>query len=57
MDRERAVEIASSPTMANVTFNGNRVYIEEVNETNAFVHYLNEPENREKVPLGNLVEH
>ena len=32
MDTKRAKEIASSPIMANVTYNGTPIYIESVNE-------------------------
>lgn len=59
MDKERAKEIAASPIMANVTYNGTQVYIENVNKNNrtANVHPLNEPTNRLDVYLTNLIEH
>jgi small acid-soluble spore protein H (minor) len=56
---KRAKEIASSPVMANVTYNGTPIYIENVNENNssASVHPLNQPGNRQEVPLTSLSEH
>lgn len=59
MDRGRAKEIAASSVMANVTYNGNQVYIENVNDKNgtASIHLLNQPHNRQEVPLTSLIEH
>lgn len=59
MDKKRAREIASSPVMANVTYNGAPIYIENVNENtgSAKIHLLNQPGNRQEVPLTNLIEH
>lgn len=59
MKSERAREIASSPVMANVTYNGSRVYIENVNEINhtAYIHLMDEPKDQIKVPVSNLIEH
>ncbi|KUO77495.1 MAG: hypothetical protein APF77_02915 [Clostridia bacterium BRH_c25] len=59
MDKRRAKDIAASPVMTSVTYNGTPVYIENVNETNgtANVHPLNQPKNRQEVPLTSLVEH
>ena len=57
MDNERAKEIATSPVMANVTYNGSRIYIENVEGYTATVHYLNAPEKRLKVNLSSLIEH
>ncbi|MGI6684517.1 MAG: small acid-soluble spore protein H [Bacillota bacterium] len=58
MDIKRAKKIAASPVMANVTYNGNRIYIENVDETRgtASIHPLNQPENRQEVPVNNLLE-
>ncbi len=58
MNEKRAKEIASSPVMANVTYNGSQIYIESVNESNhsATIHLLNQPENREEVLLSGLTE-
>ncbi|MPW24431.1 small acid-soluble spore protein H [Alkalibaculum sp. M08DMB] len=59
MKKQRANEIAASPVMANVTYNGQSVYIENVdnNKGTANIHPLNRPENNEEVPLDNLEEH
>lgn len=60
MEPERAKQIAMSPVMANVTYEGRPVYIENVNESQmtADIHYLNKPENTKKqIPLTALVEH
>jgi small acid-soluble spore protein H (minor) len=59
MDSRRASEIASSPVMANVTFNGTQVYIESVNggRGTANIHLINQPNSSMEVPLGNLMEH
>lgn len=58
MDKNRAKDIASSPVMANVTYNGTKIYIENVNEDKgtAMIHPLNQPDNRQEVPLTSLVE-
>jgi small acid-soluble spore protein H (minor) len=59
MNKRRAKEIASSPIMANVTYNGVPIYIESVNEDNgiAYIHSLDNPENRQQVSITNLEEH
>ncbi|PKM51636.1 MAG: H-type small acid-soluble spore protein [Firmicutes bacterium HGW-Firmicutes-7] len=59
MDKKRAMDIASSLTMANVTYNDAQVYIENVNETKdaASIHFLNQPEKSQEVSLSSLVEH
>ena len=59
MDRQRAKEIASSLEMANVTYNGAPIYIENVNPTRdmASIHYLNQPGNSQEVQLTQLVEY
>ncbi|HYF81715.1 MAG TPA: H-type small acid-soluble spore protein [Clostridia bacterium] len=58
MDQKRARDIASSPNMINVTYNGTPIYIESVNENSdtANIHTLNQPENKQEVPLTNLKE-
>lgn len=58
MNAQRAQEIASSPNMANVTYNGQQIYIEHVDQDNgtATVHPLNEPNNKQSVSVGNLIE-
>lgn len=59
MEKTRAEEISSSPVMANVTYNGKRIYIENVNEgsSSANVHALSDPSKTIEVPLNNLIEH
>ncbi|PEF72118.1 small acid-soluble spore protein H [Bacillus pseudomycoides] len=59
MNKQRAQEIASSPVMANVTYNGVPIYIQNVDKNNetARIHPLNEPQNEQEIPLSNLIEH
>lgn len=59
MNKFRAAEIAASPVMANVTYNGVPVYIQHVDEQNetARIYPLDQPENEQHVPLDSLVEH
>lgn len=59
MNKQRAQEIAASPVMANVTFDGVPIYIQHVDENNetARIYPLAEPENEQTVPLNSLVEH
>lgn len=58
MDIKRAKEIASSSVMANVSFNGQKIYIENVDDSKgtAFIHPLNKPNNRQEVEIASLVE-
>ncbi|GLC32572.1 H-type small acid-soluble spore protein [Clostridium omnivorum] len=58
MKTERASEIASSPEMVNVTYNGSPIYIEKVNEINqtAYIHLLSEPKDQIKVHISSLLE-
>lgn len=59
MDKQRAKDISLSLEMANVTYNGSNVYIEQVNANNnsASIHFLNKPQNSQEVSLNDLVEH
>lgn len=59
MDKKRAKQIASSPVMANVAYNGTPIYIENVNDNNgtANIHPLDQPENRQEVSLNSLKEY
>ncbi|MBA2939577.1 H-type small acid-soluble spore protein [Paenibacillus sp. CGMCC 1.16610] len=59
MNKSRALEIASSPEMAHVTFNEIPIYIQTVDEKNetAMVYTLDEPVLEQEVPLINLIEH
>ncbi|MEI4769988.1 H-type small acid-soluble spore protein [Psychrobacillus sp. FJAT-51614] len=58
MNAERAQEIAFSKSMSNVTFNGERVYIEHVDRDKdlATIHFINDPNNKESVSVTSLVE-
>lgn len=58
MDKRRASEITASQDMIDVTYNGNLVYIENINPTKdaASIHLLNQPENSQEVHLTQLVE-
>ena len=58
MNAQRAEEIASSPIMANVTYNGESIYIEHVDEQNGTVtiHSLDEPNNKQSVSVTSLNE-
>lgn len=59
MNKQRAQEIAASPVMANVTYNGIPIYIQNVDENNetARIYPLNEPQKEQEIPLSNLIEH
>ncbi|MCT8977923.1 H-type small acid-soluble spore protein [Clostridium sp. CX1] len=59
MDIERANEIVSSPDMANVTYDGAPVYIQNVNQGKkmAYIYPLNQPDKLQEVPVDSLVEY
>lgn len=59
MDPKRARDIATSEVMMKVTYNGQPIYIESVNEAEntAEIHFLNQADNKKEVSLNNLVEH
>lgn len=58
MNKQRAQEIAASSVMANVTYNGTPIYIQDVDEKNetARIYPLDQPENEQEVSLNNLLE-
>ncbi|WP_093042723.1 small acid-soluble spore protein H [Thalassobacillus cyri] len=58
MNAQRAQDIAFSSDMVQVTYNGESVYIEHVDETSgtATIHPLNNPEQKQSVPVDNLQE-
>ncbi len=58
MNNQRAQEIAVSPVMVDVTYNGTPIYIQHVDDKNetARIYPLNQPENEQSVPLSSLVE-
>ncbi|MGG0175711.1 small acid-soluble spore protein H [Gottfriedia acidiceleris] len=59
MNKQRAQEIASSPEMANVTYNGVPIYIQHVDESNetARIYPLGQPDREEEVSINSLSEH
>lgn len=58
MDPKRADEISASPTMVNVTYNGENIYIEHVDEQTgmATIHPLHAPDQKQSVPVSQLTE-
>lgn len=58
MDIQRAKEIISSPVMADVTYNGTRIYIEDLNESDqcCTIHFLDQPVTKLNAPLSSLEE-
>src|SRR5690625_3453874 len=58
LDRHRAEQIAQSPDMKHVTYNGQQVYIQHVHEqsTSARIFPLDQPKNEFDVHLENLTE-
>ncbi len=58
MDRQRAREIATSPEMIDVNYDGRLVYIEDINPTKdcASIHFINQPGYSQEVSLTQLVE-
>jgi small acid-soluble spore protein H (minor) len=58
MDAQRAQEISSSSAMVNVTYNGQSIYIEHVDQQNgtATIHPLDEPNNKQSVSVSSLEE-
>lgn len=59
MDAQRAQEIATSPVMEKVTYNGLQVYIQHVDENNgtARIYALKDPQKEQEVPISSLIEH
>ncbi|MFD0826900.1 small acid-soluble spore protein H [Neobacillus sp. M.A.Huq-85] len=58
MDAQRAQDIANSTTMANVMYNGTRIYIEHVDQQNgtATIHPLDQPNQKQSVSVSSLME-
>jgi len=58
VNKQRAQEIASSPVMANVTYNGTPVYIQNVDENRetARIYPLDQPEKEQEVSVNELIE-
>ncbi len=58
MNVQRAKEISEAPVMANVTFNGERVYIQNVDDEQglARIYPLDNPHDEKQVALDDLIE-
>ncbi|GAE33665.1 small acid-soluble spore protein H [Halalkalibacter akibai] len=58
MDTQRAHEISSSPAMVDVLYNGERIYIEHVDQGNgmATIHPLDDPGDKYSVTVDSLTE-
>jgi len=58
MNKQRAIEIANSPVMVNVTYNGAPIFIQHVDEMNetARIYPLDGPKNELEVSLNSLKE-
>jgi len=58
MDIQRAKEIATSGAIANILYNGQRIYIQNVDEQKgtARIYPLDDPENEKEVPVEHLLE-
>lgn len=58
MNQRRAKQIASSPIMANVTYEGSQVYIERINDIagTAYIYPLEMPGARKEVFIADLTE-
>lgn len=58
MEIQRAKEIAASPVMANVSYNGMPIYIQHVDERSetARIYPLDEPEKEQQVAVNELRE-
>ncbi|WP_374017020.1 H-type small acid-soluble spore protein [Paenibacillus thiaminolyticus] len=58
MNTQRAIEISASPVMVDVTYQGEPVYIQHVNEEDgiARIYPLNNPEEERDVPVNMLSE-
>lgn len=59
MNAQRAQEISESPVIANVLYNGEKVYIQHVDtdKGTARIYPLDDPQKEQDVPLSNLMEH
>ncbi|WP_062106764.1 H-type small acid-soluble spore protein [Bacillus niameyensis] len=58
MNRQRAEEIVQSGDLKHVTYNGERIFIQQVDEQKetARIYPLDDPQNELDVPLSQLVE-
>jgi small acid-soluble spore protein H (minor) len=58
MNAQRAQEIASTPEMCNVIYNGKGIYIEHVDQETgqATIHELDNPNTKQSVSVDSLIE-
>jgi len=56
MNIQRAKEIVESGAIANVLFNGQRIYIQNVDEQKGTARIYPLPENEKEVPVEQLLE-
>ncbi|GGE30587.1 small, acid-soluble spore protein H [Pullulanibacillus camelliae] len=58
MNKERAIEIVNSPEMISVSYQGQPIYIQHVNDSGetARIYPLSAPEQEQEVPLTSLIE-
>lgn len=58
MNVQRAQEISESPVIANILYNGEKVYIQHVDadKGTARIYPLDNPQNEQDVPLSSLLE-
>jgi small acid-soluble spore protein H (minor) len=59
LDAKRAQEISASADMVQVTYNGEQIYIEHVDQQNetATIHPLQNPDTKQSVSVSSLIEH
>lgn len=59
MDSQRAQEISNSKNMISVSYKGDPVYIEHVDQSNGHVtiHPLDDPTSKQSVDVTQLLEH
>ncbi|SEO78974.1 small acid-soluble spore protein H (minor) [Amphibacillus marinus] len=59
MDAQRAQEITMDQEMIEVTCNGEKIYIEHVDQNHglATIHPLSNPEEKKSVSVEELIEH
>ncbi|MFB5662571.1 H-type small acid-soluble spore protein [Alteribacillus sp. HJP-4] len=59
MNVSRAIDVAESPIMVNVTYDGTPVYIQHVDKENgtARIYALDDPDNEITVSINSLEEH
>ena len=58
MDMNRAHEIVSSSNNVDVTYNGNKIYIDSIDKDNECceIHFIDQPVTKLNVPLSDLKE-